>query len=273
MTNPNHTRRRVSSLLACALSLCLLVPAFAAAAEGEADKAAAGGAALFNGKDLTGWKTRDEKAKDKWKVASKVGIDASDPKKLVGTGEGGGEGAALVLEQSGHGADLISEKSFGDCEVHVEVMYPKGSNSGIYLMGQYEIQVLDSAGTTQEKLRPGDLGGIYNTKAPSENAAKPAGEWQTFHIVFRAPRFEGGKKTENAKFVKVVLNGKTIHENVEAPKPTGSELPGGEKPQGPLMFQGDHGPVAFRKVRVRPTGDRPTAGAAGSDEAKPAAGK
>jgi Domain of Unknown Function (DUF1080) len=271
MTNLKHTRRPVGPLLACALSLSLLAPAFVAAAEGEAEKAAAGGASLFNGKDLTGWKTRDAKAKEKWKVASQVAIDSGDPKKLVGTGEGGGEGAALVLEKSAGGADLISEKSFGDCELHVEVMYPKGSNSGIYLMGQYEVQVLDSAG--KSKVGPGDLGGIYNTKAPSENAAKPAGEWQTFHIVFRAPRFEGGKKTENAKFVKVVLNGKTIHENVEAPKATGSELPGGEKPQGPLMFQGDHGPVAFRNVRVRATGERPAAEAAGAEDAKPAAGK
>src|SRR5687767_7843512 len=267
-TNPN---RHVSRLLACALSLSLLAPALAAAAEGDAEKAAGGGASLFNGKDLTGWKTRDAKAKDKWKVASKVAIDPADPKKLTGTGEGGGEGAALVLEKSDRGADLISEKTFGDCEVHVEVMYPKGSNSGIYLMGQYEVQVLDSAG--KSKVGPGDLGGIYNTKAPSENAAKPAGEWQTFHIVFRAPRFEGGKKTENAKFVKVVLNGETIHENVEAPKATGSELPGGEKPQGPLMFQGDHGPVAFRNIRVRATGERSAAGAEGAGDAKPAAAK
>ena len=272
MTNPLNTYHHVSRLLTCALSLSLLIPALSLrAADADAKTAAAGGASLFNGKDLTGWKTRDANAKDKWKVASKVAIDSGDPKKLAGTGEGGGEGAALVLEQSGHGADLISEKSFGDCEVHVEVMYPKGSNSGIYLMGQYEIQVLDSAG--KSKVGPGDLGGIYITKAPSENAAKPAGEWQTFDIVFRAPRFEGGKKTENAKFVKVVLNGKTIHENVEAPKPTGSELPGGEKPQGPLMFQGDHGPVAFRNVRVRSMGERPAAGAAGADDAKPAAGK
>ena len=251
------------SLLCCALALSTLT------APSRADDAKE--TVLLNGKDLTGWKTRDAKAKEKWKVASKVAIDESDPKKLTGTGEGGGENAALVLEKSAGGADLISEKAFGDCELHVEVMYPKGSNSGIYLMGQYEVQVLDSAG--KSKVGPGDLGGIYNTKAPSENAAKPAGEWQTFHIVFRAPRFEGGKKTENAKFVKVVLNGKTIHENVEAPKPTGSELPGGEKPQGPLMFQGDHGPVAFRNIRVQAKGGREAADAGGAGDAKPASAK
>ena len=61
-----------------------------------------------------------------------------------------------------------------------------------------------------------------------------------------------GKKTENAKFVLVKLNGTTIHENVDAPKPTGSELPGGEKPTGPLMLQGDHGSVAFRNITVKP---------------------
>ena len=86
----------------------------------------------------------------------------------------------------------------------------------------------------------------------STNAAKAPGEWQSFDIVFRAPRFNAdGKKTEDAKFVSVKLNGKTIHENVAAPKPTGSELPGGEKPTGPIMLQGDHGPVAFRNIRAK----------------------
>jgi hypothetical protein len=131
-------------------------------------------------------------------------------------------------------------------------MVPKGSNSGVYLMGQYEVQVLDSYGKPDDKLGPGDGGGIYHTKAPSTNAQKAPGEWQSYDIIFRAPRFDAdGKKVENAKFIKVVHNGKVIHENVDTPKSTGGELPGGEKAKGPLLFQGDHGCVAFRNVRVK----------------------
>jgi len=225
-----------------------------------AAEASAGKVVLFDGKDLTGWKTQSPEAQSHWKVASDASLDPADAKKLKGTGDGQGAGgsdhAAMVLEQPVHGADIVSERKFADCELHVEVMVAKTGNSGVYLMGQYEVQVFDSFGKPKEKLGPVDMGGIYNTKAPSENASKAPGEWQTLDITFRAPRFDtSGKKTENAKFIKVLLNGKTIHENVEAPKPTGSELPGGEKPQGPLMLQGDHGPIAYRNIWVKPTGE------------------
>src|SRR5262249_45307638 len=146
--------------------------------------------------------------------------------------------------------DLVSEKKFGDCKVELEFMVPKGSNSGIYLMGEYEVQILDSHG--RKKVGPGDLGGIYATAAPKVNAAKKPGEWQNFVIEFRAPRFKEGKKVENAKFLKVTLNGQVIHEDVEVKGPTPACLTGKEAPTGPLMFQGDHGPVAFRNVRVTP---------------------
>jgi hypothetical protein len=217
-----------------------------------AQAAADGKVVLFDGKDLSGWKTQSPEAQSHWKIASEVSLDPSDPKKLKGAGDEKTGSAAMVLEQPVHGADIVSERKFADCELHVEVMVAKSGNSGVYVMGQYEVQVFDSFGKPKEKLGPIDMGGIYSTKAPSENASKAAGEWQTFDITFRAPRFDAsGKKTENAKFIKVVLNGKTIQENVEAPKPTGSELPGGEKPTGPLFFQGDHGPVAYRNVRVK----------------------
>jgi hypothetical protein len=84
------------------------------------------------------------------------------------------------------------------------------------------------------------------------NASKKPGEWQKFVIDFQAPKFEGGKKVSNAKFIKVMLNDQVIHENVEAPKPTGSELSRTEVPTGPLLLQGDHGPVAFRNLKIAP---------------------
>ncbi len=154
------------------------------------------------------------------------------------------------LKKGEHGTDLYTEQKFGDCRVELELMIPKGSNSGIYLMGEYEVQVLDSYG--KDKVGPGDMGGIYNTAAPKKNACRKAGEWQKFVIDFQAPRFEDGKKTANAKFLKVVLNDEVIHEDVEAPKPTGSELSSKEVATGPLMIQGDHGPVAVRHIKITP---------------------
>jgi hypothetical protein len=144
--------------------------------------------------------------------------------------------------------DIFTEAKFGDCVVTLEVMVPKGSNSGVYLMGNYELQILDSFG--KDKIGPGDLGGIYGAAAPKTNAAKAPGVWQTLEIDFTAPKFADGKKTANARFNKVVLNGQVIHENVEVKGVTGGSLGQGEQPTGPLMFQGDHGAVAFRKIQI-----------------------
>jgi hypothetical protein len=209
----------------------------------------------FNGTDLSGWKLRNEK-NNKWVVGFAT-LDEKEPVQLsvrvLKPGmDGGPRATELVndLKKGEHGTDIYTEEKFGDCTVEAELMIPKGSNSGIYLMGEYEVQVLDSYG--REKVGPGDMGGIYNTAAPKTNACKKPGEWQKFVIDFQAPRFEDGKKTANAKFLKVILNGEVIHENVEAPKPTGSELSSKESPTGPLMFQGDHGPVAFRNIKIIP---------------------
>lgn len=140
-------------------------------------------------------------------------------------------------------------------------MIPKGSNSGIYLQGRYEVQLLDSWGVSNP--RYGDIGGIYRNwetdpgkiymgKAPLSNPAKAPGTWQQMRVSFRAPRFDAaGNKIENARFVYVDLNGVRIHNNVEVPLPTGGPLENNEVAAGPLMIQGDHGPVAFRNIRYR----------------------
>jgi hypothetical protein len=147
--------------------------------------------------------------------------------------------------------DIYSETPHGDAIIEVEVMVAKGSNSGVYVMGEYEVQVLDSHGKT--KIGKGDMGGIYGATAPKVNASKPHGEWQKYVIDFRAPKFDAqGKKTANARFVKVTLNGQVIHENVEMKGPTPAGVTGKEAPQGGLMFQGDHGPVAYRNIRITP---------------------
>ena len=199
----------------------------------------------FNGKDLSGWKLRNDNLdKSRWVVGTaKL---AENPSQLTVAAEG----HELVNKASG-GVDAWSEQKFGDAVLEIEVMVPKGSNSGIYVMGEYEIQVLDSFG--KEKVGPGDLGGLYGASAPRVNASKAPGEWQKFIIDYRAPRFDDqGKKTQNAVFVKITLNDQVIHENVEMKGPTPSGVTGKEAATGPIMFQGDHGPVAYRNIKVKP---------------------
>lgn len=166
----------------------------------------------------------------------------------------------------GKTTNMVSKGEHGDVELEVEFMIPKSSNSGIYLMARYEVQILDSYGKADDGLSFGDCGGVYERwdegkpegsngyegTAPATNASTAPGTWQTYQIQFRAPRFDAaGKKTENARFLRVVHNGVVIHEDVEVTGPTRGGAAGPEVPRGPVIVQGDHGPVAFRKFIVR----------------------
>lgn len=165
----------------------------------------------------------------------------------------------VVNGVKGRTCHLFTKMEHGDIEAHIEFTVPKGSNSGVYFQGRYEIQVFDSWGVKKPKYS--DCGGIYQRwrdnkgfegRPPRVNASRKPGEWQTFDVIFRAPRFDkDGKKIANATFVRVVHNGKVIHENQEVTGPTRAAAFNDEKPTGPLMFQGDHGPVAYRNMRVR----------------------
>ncbi len=208
---------------------------------------------LFNGRDLSGW----GKPTGDWVVMGGVSLKPSDPKSLtLTTGRG-----ILVNGPTGRTSDLITEPEFGDVQVHVEFCIPKGSNSGVYLMGRYEVQIYDSYGVEKGEYAGIECGGIYprwiedrnvEGHSPRINASKPPGEWQSFDITFRAPRFDAtGRKIANARFVKVLHNGKLIHENVEVGGPTRSAHWSDEKPAGPILLQGDHGPVAFRNLQVQ----------------------
>jgi sugar phosphate isomerase/epimerase len=170
-----------------------------------------------------------------------------------------------VNGDEGRTSDLVTREEWGDVEVHVEFLVPKGSNSGVYLMGRYEVQVLDSFGVAKSDYPGNECGGIYprwldgtnvGGRSPRVNASRPPGEWQSFDVLFRAPRFDAaGRKTAHARFVKVVHNGITVHENVDVTGPTRAaryEDEAREGPRGPLQLQGDHGPVAYRNLRLRP---------------------
>jgi len=200
----------------------------------------------FNGKDLDGWKTKGPAGKSRWTVGT-ARLDEKDPRKLVVTPEGG-----ELINATGHGVDLYSTYVHGDAIIKLEVMVPKGSNSGIYVMGEYEIQVLDSHGR-EKKPGKGDMGALYGAAPPKDPLYRKPGEWQTFEIHFRAPRFDAeGKKTANAVFEKVVLNGRVIHEDVEMPRATPGGVTRKERAKGPIMFQGNHGAVAYRNIEVTP---------------------
>lgn len=226
----------------------MLLGAFAALAHGcaECTQVILGKGDLSNFQSPTG----------AWQPAADVALQASDPRRLAiapGTG-------VIVNGAEGRTTDILTTAEYADVRVSYEFCIPKNSNSGVYFMGRYEIQILDSHGVAQPK--SSDCGGIYERWAngkgfegtpPRVNAARPAGEWQSVEAVFRAPRFDAtGRKVENARFKRVTLNGVQIHENVEVTGPTRAARFDDERPYGPLMIQGDHGPVAFRKLKITP---------------------
>jgi hypothetical protein len=205
---------------------------------------------------LTGWKHRKQ-TKDPWVSVSDV---RWNPRILQERLEPVGDpGVVLLNGMTGKSADLVTEATFGDIELSLEFLTPTPANSGVYLHGLYEVQILDDR-ATEGGLH--DCGAIYQRwidgkgvggQAPLRKPCGPPGTWQSFEIRFRAPRFSAaGAKTENARFVRVLHNGVLIHENVEVTGPTRASLEIREAATNPLMLQGDHGPVAFRNIRVRP---------------------
>ncbi len=201
----------------------------------------------FDGKSLQDWKTKPRgKNTNQWKVGI-AAVNPERPNELV-VKEGSGEMVNTPSKATGKSLDIYSTFTHGDARIELELMVPKGSNSGIYLHGEYEVQVLDSYG--RKKLGMGDMGAIYGAKPPSTNACKKPGEWQKYIILFRAPKFKDGKKVANARIDKVILNGQLLQQDVELPKPTPGGITGKEKAKGPIMFQGDHGPVAYRNIKI-----------------------
>jgi hypothetical protein len=165
---------------------------------------------LFNGKDMKGWHTDGA---NQWIVESGV------------------------LKSPKSGSNLFSDQSFTDFKLHIEFRYPKGSNSGIYLRGRYEVQVADSKG-----MEPWDdqLGGVYGLLPPNEMVAKDAGEWQTYDI------------TLVGRTVTIIANGVAVITSQVIPGITGGAIDSNEGEPGPFMIQGDHGPIEYRNIVVTP---------------------
>jgi hypothetical protein len=198
-------------------------------------------------KGLRDWKIKGNPFKNKW-TTGQAALNPNNPKKLT-VANRPSQPAELINAEKGD-ADIYTREEFGDCRVELEVMLPKGSNSGIYLMGQYEVQVKDSFGKNFF-LGAKDMGAICGVSEPAVNASKKPGQWQHYLIEFKAPVFQGRKRVAPARFLKVVLNGKILHENVVMKKgPTSGALRRGEFAKGPLMLQGGMGAVAYRNIRI-----------------------
>jgi len=176
---------------------------------------------LFNGMNLDGWKLMEDSKTNGFKVVD--GEMVNDPVKV--------EGKRIRY------GNIRTEQEFEDFKLTLEVNVPAHSNSGVYLRGMYEIQVLDSYG---KELDSHNMGGLYSRITPSEAAEKPAGEWQTMEIILCE------------RHVTVILNGKTIIDNQPALGPTGGAIIADVFKPGPIYLQGDHGKVSYRNMVLTP---------------------
>lgn len=169
---------------------------------------------LFDGKTMDAWGVQHTANPINWSVV---------------------EGVMTSAEKQGN--NLVSKQTFQDFKIEAEYAIAPGSNGGIYVRGRYELQVLDDAG---QAVTPQSHMAIYGRTPPALNASKPAGEWQTMEAIVVGNR------------VTVTLNGKKVHDNAVIEGITGGALDANELEPGPIMLQGDHGKVMYRKVVVTP---------------------
>jgi len=168
---------------------------------------------LLHVNDLGGWRAAETDRENQWTVSNGV------------------------LRSPKSGVNIVTERTFGDFKLHVEFRYPKGSNSGVYLRGRHEVQIEDNYGMDPA---PDHFSGIYGFIEPSEIAARRPGEWQSYDI------------TLVGRMVTVVANGKSVICNREIPGITGGAIDSNEGSPGPLLLQGDHGPIEYRNIVVTP---------------------
>jgi hypothetical protein len=219
---------------------------------------------LFGGNeaDLAKWK-RDRSEKE-----IKAGVAEGPATWTVSDGQ--------LVVAPGKGS-IATKDEFRDVQLHAEFWHPaditgKGQgrgNSGIYFMGLYEVQVLDNY--KAETYADGMVGSMYGQYPPLVNAAREPGQWQTYDVIFRAPRYEGGKVVKPARMT-VLFNGVVVQDNVELLGPSKhkvlAEYPKTHPEKGPIKIQ-DHGhPVRFRNIWLRPLGEQPPASARSAPDAK-----
>ena len=247
---------KIRSKIHSTLLLSAGIVFFILATTGAAEKVS------LTGGDFSAWRGDT----GQWQIVADTFTNPQD-EKLLGNKPGTG---TIVNGPTGRTSHLFSKAEFGDVKAHIEFMVSEGSNSGVYFMGRYEIQVFDSYGTEKSEYPGIECGGIYERwdenkdpkgyegHSPRVNASKAPGQWQTFDVIFRAPRFDKeGRKVANARFNVVLHNDIVVHEQVELTGPTRAGAYNDEKPTGPLMLQGDHGPVAYRNIRIEPIGPNP----------------
>ncbi len=198
---------------------------------------------------------------DNWQI---VGAATAHPDKNESLTTSPGKGILANVPADNGAKDIFSVVEHGDADIEFDFMMARHSNSGVYLQGRYEVQLLDSHG--KATVTYGDCGGIYHRwdesrgkgnegyqgHAPRINACKAPGLWQHMSISFQAPKFgPNGQKISHAKIIQLTLNGEVLHEHVELTGPTRGSAFAEEGPLGPLRIQGDHGPVAFRNLSIR----------------------
>jgi len=173
--------------------------------------------ALCNGRDLEGWHPRQEDRPTSWKVASGVMVNTTS--------------------RSKRGTNIVTDQKFRDFEIYCEYRIPKGSSSGVFLRGRYEIQIADDHGR-----RPSSRGSgaLYGLSSPAKNASRRAGQWQSLYA-----RIAGRKVT-------IVLNGVKTVDNAEARRPTSGHLDNNVDQPGPIMIQGDRGAIEVRHLMLKP---------------------
>ena len=185
---------------------------------------------LFDGLSWRGWQRKDG-SESQWIVQDDSSVQAA-------------------------GGDAITGSTFGDFQLHVEFFCPKmpdkqgqaRSNSGVYLHGRYEVQILDSFGDSPAG---NGCGALYSIAGPMVNASRPPGTWQTYDIVFRAPRFDGEDKVTELPRLTVLHNGIVIHNNLELPGTTPGGLDREMVDVGPLLLQFHGDPVRYRNIWLR----------------------
>ncbi len=234
-------------IVAAALSACLALLCVTSTA---AEKI------MLSGPDLSAWQTTRD-----WSVVGDAFLNPRNENLLsVTKGEG-----VITNNRQINSSPLVSRKHFADMRAHIEFIIPKKTTSGVLFQGRYELNICDSYGEPNAATPGIECGGIYprwdesrlakayDGRSPLVNTSHPAGQWQSFDVIFRAPRFDNeGRKIENASFVKVYQNGILIHQNHHVSGPGRNGISQNETTAGPLVLLGDRGAVAFRNIWIIP---------------------